>query len=145
MKQILFLLAAALLVTGCSTQRAVEPTVIEKVRTDTLRQVINQRDSIYLHDSIFVRQQGDTMTIERWHTRYRDRWRTDTIYRSRVDSVPVPYPVIQEVEADLTWWQQTRLHIANILLMVCGLLAVGWVIRRYLPMKLTPDSKSDIV
>jgi hypothetical protein len=82
-----------------------------------------ERDSIYIHDSTIVREKGDTMLIEKWHTRWRDRWMHDTVYQSRVDSVPKPYPVEKRVPAELTWWQQTRLHLANILLY--ALLAFG--------------------
>ena len=48
----------------------------------------------------------------------------DTIH----DSIPVPYPVEKEVPAELTWWQQTRLHMANILLymiLIVGIIYVG--------------------
>ncbi len=38
------------------------------------------------------------------------------------DSIPVPYEVTKEVPADLTWWQQTRLYMANIMM---GLLAIA--------------------
>ena len=46
------------------------------------------------------------------------------------DSIPVPVPVevIKEVPAKLTWWQQTRLHLANILLyliLIVGIIYVG--------------------
>ena len=46
------------------------------------------------------------------------------------DSVPKPYPVevIKEVPAKLTWWQQTRLHLANILLyllLIVGIIYIG--------------------
>ena len=43
----------------------------------------------------------------------------DTVH----DSIPVPYPVIKEVPAELTWWQQARIHIANILLWLLVMLA----------------------
>jgi acetyl-CoA carboxylase beta subunit len=80
--------------------------VVTEHHTDTLRLVQHHRDSIYLHDSTFVREyiQGDTVRIvtEMWHTKYRDRLKTDTLYRSRTDSVPVPYPVIKEVKKPLT-------------------------------------------
>lgn len=88
---------------GCKTKEYVP--VVEH-HTDTLRVVQHHRDSIYLHDSTFVREfvQGDTVRIvtEMWHTKYRDRLKTDTIYRSRTDSVPVPYPVVKEVKKPLT-------------------------------------------
>ena len=102
-----------LLLTGCTTTKYVP---IETVRTDTMKVTKYERDSIYIHDSTIVREKGDTMLIEKWHTRWRDRWMHDTVYQSRVDSIPKPYPVEKRVPAELTWWQQTRLHLANILL-----------------------------
>lgn len=109
-----------LLLTGCTTTKYVP---IETVRIDTMKVTKYERDSIYIHDSTIVREKGDTMLIEKWHTRWRDRWMHDTVYQSRVDSVPKPYPVEKRVPAELTWWQQTRLHLANILLY--ALLAFG--------------------
>ena len=54
-----------------------------------------QRDSIYLHDSIFVRIRADTVYLERWHTRWREREtvRTDTVTNEiiRTDTVQVRY------------------------------------------------------
>ena len=40
-----------------------------------------RRDSIFLHDSVFVLIRADTVYLERWHTRWRDREiiRTDTL------------------------------------------------------------------
>lgn len=97
----------AVAVTGCKTTTYVP--VVEH-HTDTIRVVQHHRDSIYLHDSTFVREfvQGDTVRVitEMWHTKYRDRLKTDTIYRSRIDSVPVPYPVIKEVKKPLTFFEK---------------------------------------
>jgi hypothetical protein len=47
----------------------------------------------------------------------------DTVH----DSIPAPYPVEVEVPADLTWWQQTRLHIANVLLWLLAFVAAWWI------------------
>ena len=100
---IIVMMFMAVAVTGCKTTTYVP--VVEH-HTDTIRAVQHHRDSIYLHDSTFVREfiQGDTVRIitEMWHTKYRDRLKTDTIYRSRTDSVPVPYPVTKEVKKPLT-------------------------------------------
>ena len=128
-KTFLVCLAFALLgwlLSGCTTTKYVP--VIEH-HTDTLRTVQHHRDSIYLHDSTFVREftQGDTVRIvtEMWHTQYRDRLKMDTVYRSKVDSVPVPVPVekIVKVAKPLTWWQQARLHLANIILVLLAIFA----------------------
>ena len=118
------------LLTSCKSH---EPTIVERVRTDTVRITQQQRDSIYLRDSIFVNQwqSGDTIfqIRDRWHTQYVMKERTDTFYKARVDSVPVPYPVIKKVPAELTWWQQCRLHLANIVLWVILIIALWWVLR----------------
>ena len=54
-----------------------------------------QRDSIYLHDSIFVRIRADTVYLERWHTRWREKeiTRTDTIQveTTKTETVQVRY------------------------------------------------------
>lgn len=104
--------AALLLIalTGCSTTR---PTVVERHTTDTLKMVQHHRDSIYVHDSIMVAHWGDTVRVDRWHTLYRDRWHTDTLYRNRTDSVPYPVEVIKEVPAPLSTWQQVRMSIGS--------------------------------
>lgn len=132
MKNLIFAIILSVVMVSCKTKEYVP--VVEH-HTDTLRLVQHHRDSIYLHDSTFVREyiQGDTVRIvtEMWHTKYRDRLKTDTIYRSRTDSVPVPYPVVKEVAAKLSAWQKFRLHLANILLMTVGLF-VGLKIYRWL-------------
>ena len=103
MKKLMIVMILSVALVGCKTKEYVP--VVEH-HTDTLRLVQHHRDSIYLHDSTFVREyiQGDTVRIvtEMWHTKYRDRLKTHTLYRSRTDSVPVPYPVIKEVKKPLT-------------------------------------------
>lgn len=120
----LLIIAFLLLLASCTTTKYVP--VIEH-HTDTLRLSRNMRDSISVHDSIHVREKGDTVLVERWHTKYREKLAHDTIYKSRVDSIPAPYPVEKKVEKELTWWQQTRLHLANIVLWLLGVAAVWWI------------------
>lgn len=48
------------------------------------------------------------------------------------DSIPVPYPVVKEVPAKLTWWQQMRLHLANILLYLLAIVAIIYVGKRHI-------------
>ena len=117
---ILFVLA---LLASC---RQVEYVTV--VRTDTTYITKWQKDSVWLHDSIHVKEKGDTVTIERWHTQWRDRLRVDTIYQATHDTIPDPFPVetIKEVPAKLSWWQRLRIWIGNI-----GLLAILGVIGYY--------------
>ena len=94
----------ALIFCGCKTK----VVTVEKVRTDTKYVTKLQRDSIHIHDSIFVNQwqKGDTVfqVRDRWHAMWRDRLLHDTIHMSIVDSVPVPYPVEKIVEKPVTPW-----------------------------------------
>ena len=85
---------ALFFLTGCTTTKVV---TAPEVHTDTTYITQHQRDSIWLHDSIHVTERGDTIRIERWHTKYIEREVRDTIYRAKVDSIPVPYEVIKEV------------------------------------------------
>ena len=98
---------------SCTNTRYV-PVI--QTRTDTVQITKQQRDSIYLKDSTHVSEQtrGDTVYIKvtRWRTESRDREVHDTIYQSRTDTVPLPYPVefVKEEPRELTWWQKTRMR-----------------------------------
>lgn len=59
---------------------------------------------------------------------HKETTRDSIVYRER--EVPVPVPVIQEVEKNLTRWQQARLHLANIMLILLGICAAAWLVRK---------------
>jgi hypothetical protein len=120
----------ALLLVGCKTKERV--VTVEKVRTDTTYITKHQRDSVWLHDSIHVTEKGDTIKIEKWHTKYVEKATHDTLYQHKTDSVPVPYPVEKLVERELSWWQQTRMHLGEALLALAGIAVVVFVVRRKL-------------
>ena len=101
---------------GC---KQTEYVTVEKVRTDTTYGTKWQRDSVWLHDSVLVREKGDTVMVEKWHTKYVETVRIDTTYLATHDTIPQPYPVIKEVPTELNWWQRLRLWIGNL-----GLLAI---------------------
>lgn len=116
------------LFSGCTTTKYVP--VIEH-HTDTVRVVKVQHDSLVLKDSVYIYDKGDTILIEKWHTQYRDRWRTDTIYQSKHDSIPAPYPVevIKEVPAELTMWQRLKMKVGGAAIILCLLAFLIWVWR----------------
>ena len=126
LKAIVVWLAVLLLIAllaNCTSTKYVE---VEKVRADTTYITKWQKDSVWLHDSTFIKEKGDTVLIEKWHTKWRDRLRVDTIYQATHDTIPAPYPVTEYVEKDLNWWQRLRLWIGNI-----GLIAILGVIGYY--------------
>ena len=66
---------SVLSLTACRTAQ----TATDNVLTRTAAR--QYRDSVYVHDSVQVRIRADTVYMERWHTRWRDREtvRTDTV------------------------------------------------------------------
>lgn len=123
--------ASAVLVMMCSSCKETEYVTVESVRTDTVRIMEVRADTLVKSDSTVIRTAGDTVYTDRWHTVYRVREHTDTLYRSRVDSIPVPYEVTRtvEVERQLTWWQKTQIHGFRIMVSLLALLA-AWKYRR---------------
>ena len=123
------LLMIALWLTSCTTTRVV---TVEKVKTDTTYITKQQRDSIWLHDSIHVTERGDTIRIERWHTKYVEREVHDTLYRAKTDSIPVPYEVIKEVPRKSTWFERI-MFCTGIIAILCLILFVAKKMERFLP------------
>ena len=109
---------------GCTTTRYVE--VPGPGHTDTVRITQQQRDSIHIHDSIYVSEsrQGDTVFLQtvKWHTQWRDRLVRDTFRLVSIDSIPYPVEVPVEVPAKLTYWQRLRMQTGDIALIALALL-----------------------
>lgn len=128
---IMGLIACALITmcTGCTTTKYVP--VIEH-KTDTVYQNKVKHDSIWQHDSVQIMIKGDSVTIDRWHTKYVSKEVHDTTYISKTDSVPVPYPVEKLVPAELTTWQKLRMNIGTFMIFATLLFAVGWLLKRKL-------------
>ena len=114
MRNILYILMAVALLTGCKTKYIPVPEYHEIVvhHADTLLRV----DSVQLRDSVIVRVQGDTITQEVWRWRDRVKYDTRIVYRDsiRVDSVRVPYPV----ERKQTAWERTMQNVGKISLII---------------------------
>ena len=120
---IIILAVAVVLLAGCKTKERV--VSVEHQTTDTLWQTQVQRDSIYIIDSTYIYEwtDGDTVHItrDRWKTRYVERVKRDTVYRSKTDTVSVAYETVREVPRRLTWWQQVRMALGTVALMGAAL------------------------
>ena len=128
MKKLFFIMAAAIMMVGC---KSVEYVPVIEHRTDTVYKSKVVHDSIYQHDSTYIKEKGDSVYIERWHTKYVLKEKTDTLYESRVDSIPVPYEVVKEVEVEksLSWWQSMRMHIGGIVCWMLLILAIYGILK----------------
>ena len=108
---------------GCKTQYV----PVETVRVETERVVDIQRDSIYVLDSIYVREAHDTVYITKWRTEYKEALRVDTFLVERIDTLNT----IVEVEKKLSKWQQTKMDVgAGVLYAVPILIALFILYRR---------------
>lgn len=119
-----YIIAALLLLCiGCTTTKYVP---IESVHTEYRDRVNIQRDSIYLRDSIYIENKGDTILVERWRDRWRDRIIRDTINVQRTDTIQN----IVEVEKPLTMMQKAKIAIGNIAIVAVFVFLLVYFVRR---------------
>ena len=105
----LIILLAGFVLIGLGACRSVRYIPVESVRHDSVVTILHHRDSIYQHDSVYIKEKADTVLIERWHTRWRDRVSHDTLYISKTDTIRVPVPV----ERKLTKAERTYITIGK--------------------------------
>lgn len=126
-------LLACLLFGSCTTT---EYVTVEKIKHDTTYVSKLQRDSVWLHDSIYVKEwtKGDTVyrDRDRWHTKYIEKQVHDTVYQATHDTIPQPYPVIKEVEKKLTKTQKGLMWMGGLSLMALFVF-VAIKVKRFLP------------
>ena len=123
------------------------PVVEHHTETIVQRDSVFSRDTIIDHSQVVVRE-VDSATMSKYGIQLKDMQRAWLIERNRLqkqvselmhshadtlvirDTIPQPIPVTVEVEKRLSWWQQTRLQFANIvMLLMIGALA-WWIIKR---------------
>ena len=106
---------------GCSTQHV----PVETVRYDSIFLSKIQKDSIFVRDSVYIKEKGDTVFVDRYKYVYRNIVKVDTFYVVRADSIPVPYPV----EKKRTRWEQTKIDLANTIIVLAVLVILYLLLR----------------
>lgn len=108
--------------------RSIRYVPVETIRTDSLYLSVHERDSIHIKDFVYIKEKGDSVIVDKWHTVYRDRRTRDTIYIEKEKEVMVPYPV----EKELTWWQKTKLELGefSIGVILVLLIVVIWLVKK---------------
>lgn len=124
---ILSLFATLFFTSGCSPRILVREVVRDSLIVRTTL------DSVYLYekDSIFVKQKGDTVWLERWSIRYKDKLieKKDTAYINKVEVKEVPVP------AELNWWQRWQIRSFWWLFGVVVIVIAWQVIKIYFRLK----------
>jgi len=118
MKKLLLIAVIAMMLYSCNLVKyiPVETTKIE-YRDNFVR------DSIFRYDSVFVKNKGDTLILERYKYLYKNRIVKDSIFINDTIQVPYPVEVIKQVKAPLTSWQNFQIWCGRISLFV--LLHIG--------------------
>ena len=115
-KVVLLLIAVAALLCSCKTQYV----PMETVRMETQYIDRLQRDSIFVKDSVFLREKNDTIYLTKWRIEYREALRVDTFNIVKVDSINT----IVEVEKKLTKWQRVKMNIGGGIVWVVPVLVI---------------------
>lgn len=107
MRRLLTIVCAVMILSSCGALRKQIETVY--VRDTTYISKV-QVDSVFKRDSIFVKEQNDTIYVYKEKVRDRYRLLRDTVYQHSVDSVYVDKVREVKVEKHLNAWQKFRLH-----------------------------------
>ena len=111
---------------SCSTQYV----PVESVRYASVFIEKIRKDSIFVQDSVFIRQKGDTVFKDKFKVVYKYVLLRDTMLTVRRDSIPIPVPV----EKKRTWWEQTKIDVGGyavtiiVIYVLCRLMR--WIIMR---------------
>lgn len=104
--------------------RSVKYVPYETIKHDSIYITNHQKDSVYIYDSIYQKEKGDTLILEKWHTKYVEKQVHDTSYIERWDSIYVPYPV----EKELSKWEKRYITIGKVSVGGCIGLSLALII-----------------
>ena len=127
MKQNIILATFTLLLCLCSSCKMPQYIPVETVKTEYRDNFV--RDSIVRYDSIYIKEKGDTLIIERYRYLYRDKFVRDSIFINDTIRVPYPIEVVKQVKKPLTGWQNFQVWCGRIALIGILFLLIYFVLR----------------
>lgn len=108
---------------------------IESVRYDSIMIEELMRDSVFVRDSVYLKETGDT------NYKYKDRFvyvyknRVDTFFAEKIREIEVPVPV----ERKLTWWERVKLNYAEWVIAVLVAIDLVYALRQWLARKIRKE------
>lgn len=118
-KRTLYLTICFLIIALCCCCKG--PKYIE-VPVETIRtEYIVNKDSIYIHDSIWtlIDRAGDTVYIEKFKLKYKTIYKTDTVCKT--DTIPKIVKVTETIEVNkLRKWQKGLMWLGVVFIIIVG-------------------------
>lgn len=121
--RIIIIAIAALCLSAC---KSIKYIPVETIKVDTTYISQIKIDSIYHRDSIYVEHKGDTVYLSKYKYLYKYIEKHDTLWREKVDTVQVAYPV----EAQLTKQQKIKINMGEYLIAAIALI-IMWLCVKY--------------
>jgi hypothetical protein len=115
-----------LLLLMCSCRTEYVP--LEVVRYDSIMTEKLMRDSVYVRDSVYLKEKGDTIYKYRDRFVYKYRDRVDTFFTEKIREKEVPVPV----ERKLTWWEVVKREWLDRIFAALVIVALYWKIKEWL-------------
>ena len=116
-----------LLLSVCSSCRTPQYIPVETVKTEYRDKIL--KDSIFLYDSVFVKEKGDTLLLERYRYLYKDKIVRDSIFKTDTIRVPYPVEVVKEVKKPLSSWQNFQVWSGRIALALASLAIIYFALK----------------
>ena len=115
MKNYILFLSIILLATSCKVKEVFVP--VPEIHTEYKTKI--QVDSIYLKDSVFIHQKGDTIYSEKFRTKYVLKHISDTLIKNDTITKLIANTEIKEVNV-LKWWQKALIWtgVASIIIFI---------------------------
>ena len=120
---IFILLVVACTLVGCATSRPATQVVEASLR-DTVYVNKVLYDSVYIDNWYYTYHKADTVVVEKSKLEYRYKVMRDTVFRARIDSVPVIREVEVVREVRHVPWYAKVLSLLGVLLLVLILFKV---------------------
>ena len=115
-KSLIIALLSALVLTGCASPCPLQ--VAEHVARDTVYINKLQYDSIYVSRDHFTDRTLDTVYLRDVSVEYRYKLLRDTIYKTRIDSIPYEVRVVEtKVERHIPWYAKLLSWIGTLALL----------------------------
>lgn len=117
MRKILFLLFMTLLLGSCKVKEKIVEVPIPQIKTEIKYIDKVKYDSIYLKDSVYIIQKGDTIYNNKVAYRYKYKYLKDTIIVNETDTI-IKLQKVTEIKV------KNQLNVVQKILMYIGLFSL---------------------